>query len=134
MLKYFKYIWLPAIIAIIIFYLCCIMTSNDIPDVEWEFFIETDKIIHFLMYFGLSAVASFNYIYIKKGHIIILKLIAFTILVPILYGGLIEIIQSEYCIGRTGDWFDFGADTLGSLASLPFSFWFRRFMLNRQEE
>lgn len=110
------------------------MTSDDVPEIEWKFFIETDKIVHFLMFFGLSIVASFNYIYINKGHIIILKLIAFAILLPILYGALIEIIQSEYCIGRSGDWFDFGADMLGSLATLPFSLWFRRFMLNRQEE
>lgn len=84
------------------------------------------------MYFGLSGVASFNYIFYKKGHIIILKLVVFAILVPIIYGGMIEIIQAEYFPGRSGDWSDFLADVLGVLASLPISLWFRRFMLNRQ--
>ncbi|WP_108822479.1 VanZ family protein [Dysgonomonas sp. Marseille-P4361] len=131
--KIFKYSWPPAIVAIIIFYLCCLLPSKDIPDVGFDFFIPADKIVHFLMYFGLSLVASFNYIYDKNGNIIILKLIIFAICIPILYGGVIEIIQDNYFQGRSGDWYDFLADTLGAIASIPFSLWFRRFLLNRQE-
>lgn len=131
--KIFKYSWPPAIVAIIIFYLCCLLPSKDIPDVGFDFFIPADKIVHFLMYFGLSLVASFNYIYDKNGNIIILKLIIFAICIPVLYGGLIEIIQDNYFQGRSGDWYDFLADTLGAIASIPFSLWFRRFLLNRQE-
>lgn len=130
--RIFKYSWLPAIIAIVIFYLCCIISSDDVPDDIFNFIIPTDKIVHFLMYFGLAGVASFNYIYIKKGKIIILKLIVFAILIPILYGGLIEIIQDRYFPERSGDWYDFLADALGALATLPFSFWFRNFLLERQ--
>jgi VanZ family protein len=99
-----------------------------------DFFIPTDKIVHFVMYFGLSVVASFNYIYDRKGKIIILKLVAFAILVPIVYGGLIEILQAEYFSGRSGDWYDFLADVLGSLSTLPFSLWFRHYLLNRELE
>lgn len=131
--KIFKYSWPPAIVAIIIFYLCCLIPTRDIPEVGFDFFIPTDKIVHFLMYFGLALVASFNYIYDKQGNIIILKLILFAIFIPILYGGLIEIIQNEYFPERSGDWYDFLADTLGALASLPLSLWFRRFLLDRQE-
>lgn len=132
--RIFKYTWPPAIVAVIIFYLCCLIPTNDIPDVEFNFFIPMDKIVHFLMYFGLSIVASFNYIYDRKGKIIILKLVAFAILIPIVYGGLIEILQAEYFSGRSGDWYDFLADVLGSLSTLPFSLWFRRFLLNRELE
>lgn len=130
--RIFKYSWPPAIVAIIIFYLCCLIPSNDIPEVGFDFFIPTDKIVHFLMYFGLAGVASFNYIYDKKGKIIILKLIVFAILIPIIYGGVIEILQDRYFPERGGDWYDFLADILGAIASLPFSFWFRRFLLDRQ--
>lgn len=131
--KIFKYSWPPAIVAIIIFYLCCLIPTRDIPEVGFDFFIPTDKIVHFLMYFGLALVASFNYIYDKQGNIIILKLILFAVFIPILYGGVIEIIQNKYFPERSGDWYDFLADTLGALASLPLSLWFRRFLLNRQE-
>jgi len=130
--KILKYTWPPAIIAIIIFYLCCLIPTRDVPNIEFDFLVPTDKIVHFLMYFGLAGVASFNYIYDKRGKIIILKLIVFAILVPSIYGGLIEIIQDKYSPERSGDWYDFWADILGALASLPFSFWFRRFMLNRE--
>ncbi|MDR1706976.1 VanZ family protein [Dysgonomonas sp.] len=132
--RIFKYTWPPAIVAVIIFYLCCLIPTNDIPDIELDFFIPTDKIVHFVMYFGLSVVASFNYIYDRKGKIIILKLVAFAILVPIVYGGLIEILQAEYFSGRSGDWYDFLADVLGSLSTLPFSLWFRHYLLNRELE
>lgn len=127
-----KYIWLPSIVAITIFYLCCLIPSKNVPYVELDFFIPADKIVHFLMYLGLSGIASFNYIYIRKGHIIILKLVVFAILIPILYGGLIEIIQAEYFPERSGDWFDFLADSLGSLTALPFALWFRKYLLNKQ--
>jgi VanZ family protein len=127
-----RYTWPPAVVAAIIFYLCCLIPVNDIPDMEFRFFIPTDKIVHFLMFFGLAGVASINYIHYKKEHIIILKLIVFAILIPVIYGGLIEIMQAEYFTERTGDWFDFLADALGVIASLPVSLWFRRFMLDRQ--
>lgn len=132
--RVFQYTWAPAIVAAIIFYLCCLIETSEIPNVEFDFFIPTDKIVHFLMFFGLSTVASFNYIYIKKGQIIILKLIFFAILIPILYGGFIEIIQAEYFTSRSGDWYDFLADMLGSLAAVPFALWFRRILLNKYQE
>ncbi|MDR1881923.1 MAG: VanZ family protein [Prevotella sp.] len=127
-----RYTWPPAVVAIIIFYLCCLVPVDDIPDVRFRFFIPADKIVHFLMYFGLAGVASVNYIYDRKGYVIILKLVIFAILAPILYGGLIEIIQAEYFPERSGDRYDLLADASGALASLPVSLWFRRFVLNRQ--
>ena len=130
----FRYLWPPLIVASIIFYLCCLITPSDIPSVEIVFFIPTDKLVHFIMFFGLSGVASVNYILVRKGNIIILKLIALAILVPILYGGLIEIIQKEYIDGRSGDWYDFLADALGSLASIPFSLGIRRYLLNKNHD
>lgn len=131
-MKIIKYTWPPFIVALVIFYLCCLISGEEIPRIEWDFFIEKDKIVHFVMFFALALVASINYIYLRKGHIIILKLIAFALLLPILYGGLIEILQAEYFVDRSGDWYDFLADTLGVLASVPISLWYRRFLLNKQ--
>lgn len=130
-LRTINYIWPPAIIATIIFYLSCLIAPNDVPDVEFDFPIETDKIVHFLMYLGLAGIASFNYIYIHKGKIIILRMLAFAVLVPILYGGLIEILQDNY-FDRTGDWFDFLANSLGALTSIPFSLCLRKWMLKKE--
>jgi len=105
------------------------MPGDDMPSISWPY---TDKAVHFLMYFGLSAVASFGYIYGERGRIIVLKLIVFAFILPILYGGLIEIVQEYYFEGRYGDWFDLLADALGSLAVLPLALYFRRKLLIRE--
>lgn len=114
-----KYCWPSLIVAAIIFYLCCLIRGNDVPEVS---IAHIDKIVHFCMYWGLSTVTLINYILIKKGRIIWSKLIIFAIAIPILYGGLIEVLQ-EFYFNRTGDWADWGADILGSLASIPFAIW-----------
>lgn len=129
-LKVVKYTCPPILVAAIIFYLCCLITSDDIPDhAFWE---HTDKVVHFLMYFGLSLVASIGYVHGEKGHIIILKLILFAFILPMLYGGLIEILQHYFIEGRSGDWFDFMADCLGSLAALPLALYYRSYIFKRQ--
>ena len=128
-----KYSVIPLIVAIVIFYLCCLIPAQDIPDVGFDFFIPTDKIVHFLMFFGLSLTACVGYIYLNKGHIIILKMIVFAILLPILYGGAIELIQHYYFIGRAGDWYDFLADAIGCLTVLPIALLYRRKLLYKYE-
>lgn len=131
--RFIKYTWLSAIVAIIIFYLCCLIPSDDVPNMNWNFFIEKDKVGHFCMYFGLSLISACNYIYIKKGKIIILKMVLFAIIVPVIYGGIIEIVQYKYFPNRSGDWYDFLADALGTLCSIPISLWFRKIILKREE-
>lgn len=127
-LKVLKYTCPPILVAAVIFYLCCLKTSDDLPDISWPY---ADKVVHFLMYFGLSGVASFWYIYGEKGRVIVLKLVAFAFVLPLLYGGFIEIIQ-EYYFGRSGDWLDLLADALGSLSVLPLALIYRRKLLIKQ--
>ncbi len=128
-LKFLKYSWIPVFIAAIIFYLSCLIPANDVPDIDLHFFIPTDKLVHFCMYLGLSGATALYYVYDKKGNVNILKLLIGAIIIPILYGGLIEILQWKYFPPRSGDWFDFLADILGSLASLPFVFYYRNRLL-----
>lgn len=131
MMRSIKYASPPIFIAAVIFYLCCLATSDDMPSISWPY---TDKVVHFLMYLGLSVVASFWYIYGEKGLVNVRKLIIYAFILPILYGGLIEILQHRYFEGRSGDWFDFLADVLGSLAALPLALYFRRILINRESQ
>ena len=39
-------------------------------------------------------------------------------LLPMLYGGLIEVIQEKYFYPRTGDWYDWLADSVGVILGL----------------
>ncbi|WP_101690402.1 VanZ family protein [Dysgonomonas massiliensis] len=127
--NFIKYTWAPFVVAAIIFYLCCLISVDDMPEAGFELFVHADKAVHFLMFFGLSLVASCNYVYLNKGKIIILKMIFFAILLPIIYGGLIEVIQHEYFPNRYGDWFDFLADSLGAISAIPFALILRRKLL-----
>lgn len=127
--NFIKYTWAPFIVAAIIFYLCCLISADDIPETEFKLFVHADKLVHYLMFFGLALVASCNYVFLNKGKIIILKMIIFAILLPIIYGGVIEIIQFEYFPERSGDWFDFLADSLGAISAIPFTLYLRRKLL-----
>lgn len=131
MMRSMKYACPPILVAAVIFYLCCLAAGDDIPSISWPY---TDKVIHFLMYLGLSGVASFWYIYGEKGRVNISKLIIYAFILPILYGGLIEILQDRYFEGRTGDWLDFLADILGALAALPLALYFRRILIKRESQ
>ncbi|NDV68496.1 VanZ family protein [Dysgonomonas sp. 25] len=131
MAKFLKYTTLPLIVAIVIFYLCCLITGDDVPEID-DFFIPFDKFAHFMMYLGLAGSACFSYIFFAKGRVIILRMLFFCILLPILYGGLIELVQHYYFAGRSGDWYDFLADALGAFTAIPFALFFRKLILRKQ--
>lgn len=122
---FFKYTWVPIFISLIILYLCCLIPVQDIPSVTIDTIVPLDKIVHFLMYLGLSGATAVNYIYMKRGNVDMNKLIVGAFLIPIIYGGVIEILQHNFFPPRTGDWFDFLADLLGSLAAFPIAILFK---------
>lgn len=123
-----RYSVVPIFISLVILYLCCLIPTNDIPEVSFDFFIPMDKIVHFCMYLGLSGATAINYIHGKRGHVNTQKLIIAAFLLPILYGGFIEILQHYFFPPRAGDWFDFLADMLGSLTALPIAFQYRNYL------
>lgn len=123
-----KYVSIPALISLIILYLCCFIPVDDIPDFTFDFFVAKDKIIHYLMYFGLSGATAINYLWGEKGYIRTSKLIIGAFILPIIYGGVIEILQYYYFPSRTGDWWDFLADMLGSLSTIPLVIWFKNYL------
>ena len=133
-LKKVKHTYIPVIIALVIFYLCCLIQPSDVPEVDFDFFVPTDKLVHFCMYFGLSLGASANYIYNKKGEFKTYKLVIGAFFIPIIYGGFIEIAQHYHFPSREGDWFDFLADVLGSLSAIPLAIYFKNFMLKKQRQ
>lgn len=46
----------------------------------------------------------------QRGNMLI-----WTTLISIAFGGLTEIMQETICINRTGSWYDFAADAIGTL-------------------
>ena len=97
---------LSIIVGIIIFYLS-LFNPPEFPkliDLLWE----PDKIIHVLMYAGFNAVILFES---RKG-LTIRKMILLS-LIPLLYGGVMEILQETLTTDRTGSWYDFIANSAG---------------------
>jgi len=68
-----------------------------------------DKILHFIAFSGLSFLCLMAFRKMSN---------AFVFLIFFLYGGIIEIIQGIYIVGRSADFFDLLADCLGVLIGI----------------
>lgn len=64
------------------------------------------------MYWLLSLVA---YLDLSRAHVAYWWRVAWALVLPILFGGLIEILQEQFFYPRTGDWMDWIADLSGSI-------------------
>ena len=79
-------------------------------------FENEDKLIHLLMYMGLTVMLLFDSSRIHPAHKLSQpKLILLCIVYPVLLGGVIEILQPLFFYPRTASWFDWIADSLGVL-------------------
>ena len=75
-----------------------------------------DKIIHFLLYSGLSLVLIYDFQKNKRSNIVSVSFVTFCILFPIVLGGLVEIMQQQFFAPRTAEWSDWFSDIGGVLA------------------
>lgn len=78
-------------------------------------FTGADKVVHALMYAILGGVWIWE---LMDQHTNRRKNIVWGLLFPILYGGIIELLQEYYFPPRTGDWWDWAADILGTIIGL----------------
>lgn len=120
MKNYLRYIFFPLFIGFLIFVVTCLWSGSSIPrmpeGVPW------DKLVHFGMFFTLSAVSYFDYYRLHDGNPIKLRWLFWCFLLPVVYGGVVEILQYEFIPSRSGDWMDFWADMLGSLSATALAF------------
>ena len=91
--------------------------------------IGLDKVVHVLMYavFAFLCLWGYREQFIDNGSDYRKKAIWLAVVIGVAYGGLTEIIQEAFVPGRTGDWFDFLADGIGTgLGTLLFYLFFHR--------
>jgi len=97
--------------TLIIFVLCC-TPGQYIPTTNWLELLSFDKFVHLSIFFGLVFLWSLAINQIKTRT----KSLKYTILISaIIYGGLLEIMQATVFSHRSGDWFDFMANTTGCI-------------------
>lgn len=109
-----RYIIFPGLIALVIFYLTCIVDVESIPVPEKVF--QYDKLVHFAMFFALSAAVFIDYYLKHKGKPNGYRWLLFGLVIPVIYGGLIEMAQENF-FARSGDLYDFIADAMGSMSA-----------------
>lgn len=112
MLKFFRIYGLSCVVTLLIFYLS-ISTSADHyyhgPRFEGQ-----DKIVHFILYL-LLVLAICRDFFRQSVSFSSRKMYIWAIVLPVLYGGLIEILQENFFPPRTGEWADWFTDIAGVL-------------------
>ena len=112
MLKFFRIYGLSCVVALLILYLSI---TTKVPDYyHGPRFEGQDKIVHFFLYASLSL-AICRDLFRQSVAFSSRKMYILAIILPILYGGLIEILQENFFPPRTGEWSDWFANILGVL-------------------
>jgi VanZ family protein len=92
-----------------------------------------DKVLHFLMYFGLCCILWLEY-FRSHEHTHTSRLIIWGIAAPILLSGAIEIGQQTLTPTRAADWGDFACNTLGCLTAAIFGQLVTRHVIKRHKK
>lgn len=109
-----KKYWITISISALILILC-FMNPAELPEAPMTNF---DKIVHLLMFMGLSGVVFFDNSYSLKKPVSWQRIFWSSFLFPVLFSGTIEIIQEYFTTNRTGDWMDFLFDGIGASIGL----------------
>lgn len=104
--------------CLVVIWILCFCTP---PHTRLDNVAFIDKWTHFVMYCGTLSVFWFEYWRAtKKGFRLSSSYLwLWSVIVPILMSGLIEILQAN-CTGgrRSGDWLDFAANSVGVILGL----------------
>lgn len=118
---YFKKYHKTLSIIFIITVLSLVNTARIKPD-NLPIIPHFDKIVHFLMYFTLGFVFMFEY-YIHHHKTI--TRISKILILPLIYGGIMEVLQYTITPYRSGDWWDMLANGCGIIAAFVAVAYFR---------
>ena len=98
--------WKSIVVCIGILYVSLVRD----PGISLPTFVGADKWVHALMYAILGGMVCWDCMRIKMSG---WRLWLIAVVLPILYGGIIEVIQEQWFAPRSGEWMDWGADCAG---------------------
>jgi len=132
MLIFLRQYWKSIVVILIIFYLSLAPASEfkGIPAFPHE-----DKLIHFLMYFGLAAALFWEYAS-KHGFEVVNKKKTFLLIfgLPAMWGGSMEICQLLFTTTRSAEWLDELADAVGACAGYFIGRWLLTLYYTRKQQ
>ena len=115
MIAFLKKYWITTTIILIVLILC-FMDTTQLPKAPT---INFDKFVHIVMFSGVSGVIFFDNSLYLRFPISNKRIFWGSFFFPVMLGGLIEIMQEKYLAPtRSGDWFDFLFDVVGTLIGL----------------
>ena len=112
----FRYMSLPLLVGFLIFTGTCLIGPGSVSDMPKGF--PWDKAAHFGLFFLLSAVSLYDYDKLHNGSPSRIRWIFWGFILPVLYGGLIELLQLYIFTTRSAEMGDLIADVAGSLTAL----------------
>ena len=74
--------------------------------------------------FAFSCIWGYRKQFISSGKAYKKRALTLACTISILYGGLTELIQEHFIPKRTGDWYDFLADAIGTLFGISLFYLF----------
>ena len=98
--------WKSIVVCIGILYVSLVRD----PGISLPTFVGADKWVHALMYAILGGMVCWDCMRMKMSG---WRLWFTAIVLPMLYGGAIELIQEQWFAPRSGEWMDWGADCAG---------------------
>ena len=119
-LRFFRHYGLSICVALTILYLCMMPGNDSNFDIKIP---NMDKYVHAVMYFVLSFTISLN-LYQEYTKYKSMTMMMWAVVIPILFGGLIEVMQDKFTVSRTGDALDLLADAIGAILGYLFASWF----------
>lgn len=93
------------------------------PSTDLSLIPYIDKVVHVCMYLGLSGMLWFEFLWGHRTDSGIRMWHAWTgaCLCPVLFSGIVELLQEYATTYRGGDWLDFLANSLGVLLATLFA-------------
>lgn len=91
-----------------------VLSLMPVPEVKQIDVPLMDKWVHMLMYAALSATFWIGHL-LTHSRPVAMHLLVGGLLLPVAWGGLMELGQAYLTTCRTGDWLDFVANTIGAL-------------------
>lgn len=107
-------VWVSSLVVVaLIAYLT--LVPKPFGDEDIPLFPGADKVVHFLMFGGLAWVLTLDWWRHRRMHLGMRSVIVWAV-VSSLAGGVVELAQAGMNLGRSGDWYDLLADSLGAFA------------------
>ncbi|QEC51019.1 VanZ family protein [Anseongella ginsenosidimutans] len=123
---------LYALIWAFIIFLLCNMHLESSGAEPWYYFEGIDKVVHGGMFFVLAILSSWGFYEQNRFGWLSRNPAVCSLLLCILYGGLIEILQGTIFTYRSADWLDWAFDIGGALLGLwVFSFLKKRYLARK---